>query len=561
MRLILKRFIQLLLIAAVLWGAWFLAQRAGIAPLSYQDFIQKADYQLGALDPEGYTVHGGPLLDGLNMPGDQGLQYLSRLNDPRLSADTARWKLAKGLLNTLQGYDPENLSEVEQKAYPQVRRYLERLAHKNAPYSQFGLLNIPDGAIYQTPFRLAYAHPVKNRDQAQAYLARMRRLGPKIDTWIKSLRNQKAGIPSPSLRQAAVFCQRLANTPSRKHPLYRTFATRMVRAGENRITQTEAIELLDRVASILDERIGPAYGRMGEALEAILEQNIETTISLEEAVVFEGGEPFDKAQLIAQLESELAALDTLIQVSGKASDFSPNYTAALRDTLQLMVDDLGKKSQGMFLNVPAIRTVEIELQDSLFQAMGQAYVYLPGDLADTRKAKLFVHPEQLANVQTNGRTHLIHAAMPGLHWHVWNKRSNKTRSRLGRTFQIPAHDGGWQLYAAHIANEISLNVTSLGPVKGYPEGKNMYFRRKALAISLALAEIKFGQDEQAVIQYVSAKTKLTPSEAELFVNQALSRPGLSLASWQYYQQLLKKRAVAESQEGFYMAEFHEGLLR
>ena len=101
-------------------------------------------------------------------------------------------KTASQLLESLSQYDAEGLAPEAAVSLSLIQQDLRRKAENKEAYPFYSLLAIPEGRLYQTPFRLSYAHQIGNQNQAEAYLQKIRNLG----TACKRMDQANQGIKS-----------------------------------------------------------------------------------------------------------------------------------------------------------------------------------------------------------------------------------------------------------------------------------------------------------------------------------------------------------------------------
>lgn len=560
-------------LSVLLWAGWKAVKLSGITDDKRDQFYQNAYVQIGKLLPEQQTINSGPLSEGFALNRQGEYAYFSQLNKPQYVLQDSLSRTATRLLNTMQGLDFEDDSASHLVSYS-----LQQLRNAEVPYPLYDLLSIPNGELYQTPLRLCYAHEIPNPILAEAYLSRIRQLGPKAENWTKEVKRlSEAGLlrNNAALLAASTYCKRFASIPANKHPLYLSFARRMARKGDIRVDQNDAIKLLDRISSLLEGRVLPAWQKLGESLE-LAAQNatpLSGAATLEAGVRQEGVLSFDVgksaaiqqklsteiAQLRIDLQTAIAELETSDEVAFYPKKQAPSSLNSWRDSLQWLMDDLKIKSAGAFPDLPEFTQFEIRIQDSLMEVLNQPVWYLPGDLFGSRKAILFVHPVALGAARGSARETLIRWGIPGLHSALNKHRDSTGKPLIARGIRIRAWEQGWQLYAAKVADEIGLNLdpNSRTPAPAY--GKVLYYQQQLAACELALAEIThFTTDTSTATGFLS-DVKLTSGAA---YKQALSRPGMHLAAWLYFDAIRTKRAEAEAKAGnlFYVGDFHSKLL-
>ncbi|MEZ4688612.1 MAG: DUF885 family protein, partial [Bacteroidia bacterium] len=503
--------------------------------------------KLSEIDPEGFTIFGiPPDTQALRLPGSgDPFAFLRELNDPRPGAREIKGEVATRLLIELGKFD--------QNKYPQFRDLKDQLRSLAAPlpYPMHEVLAVQSGELYQTPFLMCYAHPVRNPSQAEAYIERLRALGSKAKIWTQRLDNEGDNIPHEVLRTASVFCNRFATLDPLDHPLYLSFARRMARKGEVRVPQDEAVKMLDRVASLLKDRVLPEWKLLAAKVAEIegakdLKPDVWDGFKNECELEFHGNRDSLTQRLTATADSLKSRLDALPDFDADHWLRATGDEKSWRDSLQLFVDQLQQKAAGLFESLPSFRSLEVEIQDSIQQSLNLPCWYLPADMAGHRKAKLFVHPGMAGNASGTARSWLLRGAIPGAH--------TRYEKRPGLALPLPAQAAGWSLYGAQLADEIGLNSFSDNNIPPFPEGKTAFMQLQLLACELAL----FDLGESTGI------TSALPAElVEAQVALVKSRPGYALAAWLEYSEILRERAEARAEAGslFYLGAFNEGIAK
>jgi hypothetical protein len=538
----------MLLTTGIVLGGWKLADALDLTPKTAEQYQNEIWLTMSRIDPEGFTVFGSPSTsESLRLPGSvDPFAFLSELNDPRKGATQNRQKIAAELLVKLNDFDQNKHPELKD-----IGRKLESLSAP-LPYPMADVLAIQSGELYQTPFLMCYAHPVRNPSHAEAYIERLRALGSKAAIWSKRIKGEVIGseqVPPEAIEAAAAFCQRFTSIPVLKHPLYISFARRMARKGEVRVPQDEALKMLDRVASLLEDRVIPEWKALASTLR--MQQTPSSAIKLQRGLKKElgiaiEGNPANLEQSILSFADSLQnALDSLPNISSSA--WLRASSAGERpwlDSLKSLIYVMRVKSTGIYQELPDFESLQVKIQDSLQQAIGLPYWYLPGDEAGKRKAKLFVHPTYFGNASGVARNWLIQAGIPGAH--------TRFVKRSERMYPLDAVTNGFGLYGALLADEIGLNTFMDKGTPPFPEGKSASLQLQLLACELALLDLGIDKTLSSLPEALKNPFKL----------RAKSRPGLSLASWLVYQDILQKRAEAKQRDGnlFYLAKFNEEIV-
>ena len=158
--------------------------------LSIDEFFEQSFNQLSLRNPEGLTHAGVSALFGLR--DDQ----LNNLSDAYLG-DTQM--LESGILERLLAYDRETLSPQQQVSYDVYAWYLDNQVRGHEfMYHHFPLTHFIGSYHFELDNLLTEVHPLRTRENAEDYIARLAKVGPQVDQLMEGLVTRESmGIIPP----------------------------------------------------------------------------------------------------------------------------------------------------------------------------------------------------------------------------------------------------------------------------------------------------------------------------------------------------------------------------
>jgi uncharacterized protein (DUF885 family) len=469
-----------------------------------------------------------------------GGRYIDRLSDYSRAGAERLLQISQNAVTQLQALNRDTLSGQDPVTYDVVITALQdgiASSHyktgggAQAPYTVTQLT----GAYTSIPDFLASQHPVTNREQADAYLARLTAYGRALDQESERIGiDAGEGVIAPdfaldgALRQLGQF----RGTAPAQTVLVSSFQQRL--AGVADITDADKAALTTQAETIVRDTVLPAYQRQIDAITAIRPRATHdagvwklpdgealyatalrayTTTSMAPDEIHQMG-----LDLIASLTSEM---DSILRAQGLTRGSVAERIGALgrRPDQRYPSTDAGREQLLAALNaqVAAIRARMPEVCGTLAQAAldikrvpeyteaGAPGGYYQGAALDgSRPGAYYINLRDPANEWPKFTlpTLTYHEGIPGHHWQIAIQQESGSipfiRSAL---LGFSAYAEGWGLYAEQLADEMGMYAND-------PFGKVGYLQSAAFRASRLVCDTgihsKRWTREQAIQSMVAA---------------------------------------------------------
>ena len=449
-----------------------------------------------------------------------------------------------------------------------------------------------NGAYTWIPDFLASQHPVTNREDADAYLARLSAYAKMLDQESACIgEDTAAGVIPPdfTIDGAVNQLNAFAETTPAQSVLVASLESRLMDVTD--ITEVDKMGLLQRAESIVRDEILPAYRRQIEVLSAIkplathdagvwkLPRGEElyatalrtnTTTNRSAAEIHELG-----IELVSSLNAEM---DTVLRAQGMTTGTLTERLHALsrrpdqiyesddRGRRQLL-NDLSAQVQAVRGRMPEVfgtlTGAQLEIKrvpEDIEQGSPTAY-YEPAALDGSRLGAYYVNlrdpKKEMAKFTLPTLTY--HEAIPGHHWQSSIQQESGSipfiRSAL---LSFTAYDEGWGLYAEQLADEMGLyGNDSFGKI-GYLQ--SAAFRASRLVVDTGIHEKRWTREQ--AIQSMVAATGDQESNIITEIERYCVSPGQACAYMIGRQALNQMRESARLKLGdrFDLKSFHDVVL-
>jgi uncharacterized protein (DUF885 family) len=438
------------------------------------------------------------------------------------------------------------------------------------------------GAYYNVPDFLDAQHPVKSRDDAEAYLSRLQQFARNLEQEAERIRHDASvGVIPPDF----VIDKTLANL--RKQREVPPAQTTMVRSLERRATQAGLQGYGARAAQIVSGPIARGLDRQIAELSAIRPRAVHdagvwrlpggpsyyqwsirsnTTTNMTGDEVHQVG-----LQQVAELQ---ARIDTLLRAQGytkgtvgdrlnvlnKESRFVfPNTDpgrAQLLEYLNELVRDITPRLPRAFNTLPRaavdIRRVPIDIE-----AGAPGGYYQGASLDGSRPGAYYINLKDTAEWPKHALPTLTyHEAVPGHHFQITVAREAGELPLYRRTQGFAAYNEGWALYSERVADE-------LGVYENDPFGRIGYlqsylFRAVRLVVDSGLHQKRWSREQ--AIRYMIENSARPEGSAVREIERYSVWPGQALA-YKLGQTVIERlRAEQEQRPGFDLKRFHDVVL-
>jgi uncharacterized protein (DUF885 family) len=525
-----------------------------------------------------------------------GGRYIDRLGDASKDGMRRYRGILETALRDLDAINRERLSTEDGVTLDVVKTSFENsvanMRHEvgggaGAPYVVTQLT----GYYTDFPDFMASQHPLRSRDEADAYLTRLSAYPAALDQETAIIaEDAAAGVIPPdfAIDKALVQLGQFRTTPAAQTVLVTALAGKLADIAE--IAETDRTGLTARAEAIVRDEILPAYQRQIEALQRVrpqathdagiwrlaqgaemyaasLRQRTTTTLTPDEIHTM-------GVELIAQLNSEMDAIlraqgmsdGTVAQriqaLSRRPDQLYPNTDAGRAQILA----DLNAQTQAITAMMPeafnTLARAQLEIRRvPVYTEAGSPGGYYqraaldgsrPGayyiNLRDTREWPRFTLP-----------TLNYHEGVPGHHWQISIQQESGSipfiRSAL---LGFSAFSEGWGLYAEQLADE-------LGAYEQNPLGRLGYlqsatFRASRLVVDTGMHHMRWSREQ--AIQSMMEATGDQESSVTTEIERYAVWPGQACSYMVGRQEInrLRREAAGALGDRFDLKGFHDTML-
>lgn len=469
-----------------------------------------------------------------------GGRYIDRLSDSSRAGAERLLQISQNAVTQLQALNRDSLSSQDAVTYDVVLTALQdgiASAHyktgggAQAPYTVTQLT----GAYTGIPDFLASQHPVTNRDQADAYLARLTAYGRVLDQESERIGlDAGEGVIAPdfSLDGALAQLRSFRNKAPAETVLVTSLRERLAQVTD--ISDADKTALVTQAETIVRDTVLPAYQRQIDAIAAVRPRATHdagvwklpdgealyatalrayTTTSMSPDEIHEMG-----LDLISQLTSEMdtilraqgmtrGSVAERIQALGRRPDQIYPSTDAGRERL---LADLNAQVAAIKARMPEVCGVqaqaplEIKRVPEYTQAGAPGGYYQGAALDGSRPGAYYINLRDPATEWPKFTlpTLTYHEGIPGHHWQIAIQQESGSipfiRSAL---LGFSAYAEGWGLYAEQLADEMGMYANDPFGRIGYLQSAT--FRASRLVCDTGLHSKRWTR-EQAIDSMVAA---------------------------------------------------------
>ncbi|MBS0386743.1 MAG: DUF885 family protein [Proteobacteria bacterium] len=447
------------------------------------------------------------------------------------------------------------------------------------------------GAYRSTPDFLDAQHPLRNRDEVDAYFSRVSAFARQMDqeTAIIS-EDASAGIVPPDfvIDKTLVQMRVVTDAAPRQNVLVQTLVRRLPQTEG--LSDDERTAYANRAEAMVRGEILPAYGRQVDALRAIRPRatheagighlphgpemyaaalRSRTTTDMTPDDIHNSG-----VQLIAQLQAEM---DTILRAQGmRRGSVSQRMSrlALRRDQLYPNTDagraqilaDLNQRTRDMvalmprMFNVLARAQLEIRRVPAYTQAGAPGGYYQRGALDGSRPGAYYINLRDTAEwPRFKLPTLNYHEGVPGHHWQISIQQETGAlpfvRSAL---LFFSAFSEGWGLYAEQLADE-------LGVYEHDPLGRLGYLQSATFRASRLVCDTGLhakGWSREQAIRSMREATGDKESSIATEIERYCVQPGQACAYMIGRQTInrLRQEATASMSARFDLKRYHDLLM-
>ena len=534
--------------------------------------------------PEALTSVG--LFDALNpITGHNSKWSLTTLADEEMDHQENLERL-----EVLQGYQTARLSGDEK-----ISRAIALFSTQNTitGFESFRFHDYPlnqiGGAHLNLLEFMTDIHPIRNKREAEDFIARIKRLDEVSENLLSWLEQQrKAQIFAPQFVYDHVIRQlKEVLAYQDQHPLRQVFKDKTTDIGL-------APELISALSADLDQAIAEHMNVGYRSLLSYLEETYDYANQHDGVWSLPSGDAYyqlmlrastttdDSPEAIHQLGlSEVKRItarmrailddlgyDTARPVGLLMNDLNDNPEFLYDDTpdrkvlvvadFNEMVEDAQGKMSAYFNRMPEARVLVKAVLEYSEQTQAGGY-YMPPSLDGSRPGVFYANLYDIKQTPSYGmRTLAFHEAVPGHHLQIALNLENEELSLYRRFgYGTSAFSEGWALYAEKLAVEAGLLNSSYDEL-GVLQSE--LFRAVRLVVDTGIHYKKWSR--QAAMGYMKEMTGMSDTEVRVEIERYIVWPGQACSYKMGMLKILEMRERAKSELGelFDIREFHSVIL-
>lgn len=529
------------------------------------------------------------LATGLGLDTGANAALRARLSDGSAAARDARLVRTRGFVAELDRHDPRGLGARAALDHEVVRH---ALAAQTVAPERFGIdsltrpyrLSQQSGAYYWLPDFLTATHPVADRADAEAWLARLAGFARALDDDSEEQRAQAArGMLAPGFALDLTLGQ-LARlrADAAEGGLVRALADRAAAAGI--VEEGIAGDWAARAAAIVAREVLPGLDRQSALVAALRRDASEeaglwrladgealyaaalaeaTTTALTPAEVHRLGE--------AQVAELGAQVDTILRGQGlTVGSLAARLAALNEDAAQVYADDAAGREAliaglnadvgemmarlpAAFTRIPAAPLAVRAVPDAIQDGASGGY-YRAGALDGSRPACYFINLKRIADWPRYSLPALTyHEGVPGHHLQIGIAQGSGDIPTIRKISMFEAYAEGWALYAEQLADELGGYATPLARA-GYLQ--SFLFRAARLVIDTGLHTRRWSRAR--AVAYLIETVGLPPARAAREIERYAVQPAQACSYKVGHIVWARARAAAQAALGtrFDLARFH-----
>jgi len=484
-----------------------------------------------------------------------GGRYIDRLSDVSREGQQRQLELSQRGLDSLRGLNRDRLQPRDRVTYDVVVTALEdtvatgQFRHGNGAQAPYTVTQLT-GAYTNIPDFLASQHPVTNREQADAYLARLAAYRRVLDQETTRIgQDASDGIIQPDFTIAGVITQLrgFAQTAPAQTVLVQSLQTRLNDIAD--IPTADKTALVQRAETIVRDEVLPAYQRQVEALQAIQPRAVHdagvwrlprgaelyqaalkayTTTTMSPDEIHQMG-----VDLIAQFQSEIDAIlrsqgmtngtvAERVQAIGRRPD--QRYPSTDAGRTQLLAD-LNAQVQAIKARMPEVCGVqaradlEIKRVPEYTEAGAPGGYYNVPALDGSRPGAYYINLRDPENEWPKFTlpTLTYHEGIPGHHWQLAiQQESGEIPFIRSALLGFSAFSEGWGLYAEQLADELGMYANDPFGRVGYLQ--SMTFRASRLVVDTGMHHKRWTREQaiQSMMQATGDQESNVTTEIERY---------------------------------------------
>jgi len=539
------------------------------AGASLAQFFDNYDAAQLSLSPQGKAYRG--IRDA-----DYG-----KWNDPSHEAEVASHKLQQASAEAMRGsFDPKTLSEDEALSFELFNAQAARADRLFAFRDHEYIFDQMNGAQSQLPAFLINIHRVANVAEAEAYIERIRGLGPLLDALsAQSAERAAKGYAPPKWVYAYVISD-IGNLVKPDNAVIEDITAKV---GKLDIAAAEKARLIDAAKAAWTTDAGPAYARLqtemkrqqasaptqdgvwrmpeGKAYYEALLANYTTT-DMTAAQVHDLG-----LAEVARIHGEMEAIKTKVGFKGTLPQFfehlrtSPQYYYTTREEY---LADVAAKVKAMEARLPAFFNTlpKAPLQVKAVEAFreksaGKAFYQSPSP-DGSRPGTYYVNLYDLKDMsKTELEALAYHEGVPGHHLQRAVQTELTGLPPFRRFGGFTAYTEGWGLYSEELAKDMGFYTD---PYSDFGRLGMELWRACRLVVDTGIHDKRWTREQ--AIKYLKDNTPNPQGDIEKAIERYIVYPGQATAYMIGKLKIMELRERAQTQLGsrFDYKTFHDVVL-
>ncbi len=503
-------------------------------------------------------------------------------NDPSDDAEVASHTLQQATAAAMRAsFDPAKLSAEEALSFELFNAQAAR-AERLFPFRDdeyiFDQMN---GAQSQMPAFLINIHRVANVAEAEAYVERIRGIGPVLDALsAESARRAKKGVQPPKW----VYAYVISDIENLMKPDNAVIEDIGAKVGKLDIDAGEKTRLTDAAKAAWAESAGPAYGRLlaemkrqqaiaptqdgiwrlpeGKAYYAALLANYTTT-DMSAAQIHALG-----LSEVARIHGEMKKIMAQVGFKGTLREFfehlrtSPQYYYTTREDY---LADVDAKVKAMEARLPAFfhTLPKAHLQVKAVEAFreksaGKAFYQSPSP-DGSRPGTYYVNLYDLRDMsKTELEALAYHEGIPGHHLQRAVQTELTGLPPFRRFGGFTAYTEGWGLYSEELAKDMGAYTD---PYSDFGRLGMELWRACRLVVDTGIHDKRWSREE--AIQYLKDNTPNPDGDIEKAIERYIVYPGQATAYLIGKLKIMELRTRAQAALGdrFDYRDFHDVVLK
>ncbi|WP_419722562.1 DUF885 domain-containing protein [Sphingopyxis witflariensis] len=540
---------------------------AGANLAQYFEYYDKAQL---SLSPQGKAYRG--IRDG-----DYG-----RWDDVSDEAEVASHKLQQATAAAMRSsFDPAALSADDALSFELFGAQAER-AERLFPFRSHGyLFDQMNGAQSQLPAFLINIHRVSNVAEVEAYIERIRGIGPLLDTLTaQSAERAAAGIQPPKWVYAYVISD-IENIRKPGNAVIEDFTAKVDKLD---IAATEKARLGGSASAAWAGSAGPAYDRLldemkrqqasaptqdgiwrlpdGNAYYEALLANYTTT-DMTAAQIHDLG-----LSEVARIHGEMKAIMAKVGFKGTLPQFfdhlrtSPQYYYTSREAYLAEVDAKTKAMEArlpaFFNTLPKAPLVVKAVEAFREKSAGKAFYSSPSP-DGSRPGTYYVNLYDLKDMpKTELEALAYHEGVPGHHLQRAVQTELSGLPPFRRFGGFTAYTEGWGLYSEELARDMGFYTD---PYSDFGRLGMELWRAARLVVDTGIHDKRWSREQ--AIAYLKANTPNPDGDIEKGIERYIVYPGQATAYLIGKLKIMELRSRAQAKLGgrYDIRAFHDVVLK